>query len=114
MRGYLEDRGKPFWGLTAAILLVLIGFVEYTTGTEFSLTVFYLLPVGICVWFISSRFGLFMSIASACSTWLIADYSSGISDTSYTILVWNTLHPPGFIDRCFLPAVDHPQGIQGK
>jgi diguanylate cyclase (GGDEF)-like protein len=95
LRLFFESRSKAFWSVTGVFLLILIGFADHYSGFEVSVTLFYLLPIGICAWFVSGRMGLVISAASAL-TWLVADYSSGLTYSSNSIFIWNTLIRLGF------------------
>jgi hypothetical protein len=38
---FLDKRSKLFWTLVGIILVVLLGMIDYWTGTELSITLFY-------------------------------------------------------------------------
>jgi K+-sensing histidine kinase KdpD len=44
-------------------LLLLLGWIDYLTG-DYSLIVFYLIPVSLAAWFASKRSGLFLCVLS--------------------------------------------------
>ncbi len=52
-RTFLGKRGRFFWGTTAVILVALLGLLDYHTGFELSLTLFYLIPIFLVAWFTS-------------------------------------------------------------
>ncbi len=72
----------------AAVLIVIIGVLDYVTGTELSFSVFYLVPVALMAWFVSRRAGVMAACASAI-VWLLADLADGRAYTSATIPYWN-------------------------
>jgi diguanylate cyclase (GGDEF)-like protein len=92
---YLEKRSKLFWGVVGLILVVILGIVDYLTGVEFSITLFYLIPIFLVVWFTNENLGLVISAASAL-TWFLTDYSNGLSYSNIAVYVWNTLIRLGF------------------
>lgn len=61
-------RRQPRWSLfTSCILLVLfIGYIDFVTGYEISLFIFYALPILLAVWFLStSTFNSLSDVADA-------------------------------------------------
>ncbi len=65
---------QPRWLLIseALILVVLIGLVDFQTGYEVSLYVFYSIPILLVVWYAGRNAGLWISVFSAL-TWSTAD-----------------------------------------
>jgi PAS domain S-box-containing protein len=53
-------------------LVLLLGFVDYISGTEVSFALFYFLPIFITAWLAGRVAGIFIAI-SAGSAWLLAD-----------------------------------------
>lgn len=84
------------WLSAVAIGVVLIlGFVDYQTGFELSVSFFYLIPVTITAWAIDRSAGLRISVFSA-AVWLISNLLSGQVFSQPIIAVWNTLIRFGF------------------
>jgi len=92
---FLEKRSKPFWGAVGFILVIILGIVDYQTGVELSITLFYLIPIFLVAWFAGENLGLVISAASTI-TWFIAEYANGLVYSSIMIYVWNTLIRLGF------------------
>jgi diguanylate cyclase (GGDEF)-like protein len=92
---FLERRSKPFWGSVGIVLVVLLGMIDYLTGIEISITLFYLIPIFLVVWFADENLGLVISAASAI-TWFLTDYANGRFYSSIMIYVWNTMIRLGF------------------
>jgi len=92
---FLEKRSKLFWGIVGFILVVILGIVDYLTGIELSISLFYLIPIFLVVWFTNENLGLVISAASAI-TWFLTDYFNGLIYSNITIYVWNTLIRLGF------------------
>jgi len=84
----LEHRSRlVFVGVTCAIIGV-IGLVDYWTGHEISLSVFYLLGVALAVWFVGRRFGVLVSVFSI-AAWTAGDVANGARFANPLIPVWN-------------------------
>jgi len=75
---------RPFvFGLSIS-LIGLIGYLDYETGYEASLLLFYLLPVALAIWYGNVWFGLTFSILSVSAS-VISDVASGSPRVQY----WN-------------------------
>ncbi len=72
----------------AGLFLALIGALDYLTGSELSMSIFYLIPVVLLVQFVNRRAGTMMSIAAAV-VWMIAELASGRVYSSGVIPYWN-------------------------
>ena len=90
-------QGQPKWliNLIGLILVVLIGYLDYLTG-DYSILVFYLLPVSIVSWFSGRWHGAVTATAGGVAR-LVSDYSLDINPRH---LYWNS-----FEDTCFLLIV---------
>ena len=87
---YLDSRPrKVLYGLIA-ILLAAIGGIDYITGVEISIVVFYLLPVTLAAWFLGRWNGVGVSIIAAI-VWYLADLSSSPSYSAPIVPYWNAL-----------------------
>jgi diguanylate cyclase (GGDEF)-like protein len=95
LMAFLEKHSKLFWGAVGFILVAFLGIVDYLTGYELSITLFYLIPILLVVWFAGENLGLVISAASAI-TWFLADYTTGLIYSNRMIYVWNTLIRLGF------------------
>lgn len=63
---------RPTLGLSTFLALLLIWLVDYASGPQFSISIFYLLPIGLATWFLSRGAGLTTAIAAA-AAWLVND-----------------------------------------
>ena len=72
--------------LTIACLVLsgLIGYVDYLTGYEQSLLLFYFLPISLVAWFANFAFGVAI-VAFCVMVWVLADLASGIPALEF----WN-------------------------
>jgi len=91
----LEKHGRLFWGIVGGELVVVLGVIDYLTGYEISLSLFYLFPIVLVTWFVSRRLGVMFSILCAI-VWYFADALSGQTYSYPAIYLWNTLIRFGF------------------
>jgi diguanylate cyclase (GGDEF)-like protein len=68
--------------------VVLVGLIDYLTGYEASLSLFYLAPVSVASWYAGSRQGAAVALAS-CVSWMLADLAAGNQYSHVLIAVWN-------------------------
>jgi signal transduction histidine kinase len=70
--------------VTCLVFTGVIGFIDYLTGYERSLLLFYLVPISLAAWFGNLVFAI--AIALVCvAAWVFADLASGIPDLGF----WN-------------------------
>jgi diguanylate cyclase (GGDEF)-like protein len=86
----LEKASKGFWISVGFILLCIVAILDYLTGYELSFSLFYLIPIALFSWFISSWLGVLVSFISA-GLWLIVDIFAGVEYSHPAIYFWNTL-----------------------
>ncbi len=84
----LERRSRRFFVLVCLGVLGLVGAIDYLTGFEIFFSVFYLLGIGLAVWFVSRGFGLLLSILSV-AVWIMGDLAAGAHYSSPFIPIWN-------------------------
>ena len=80
---------------SAAILLVIIGVIDYITGEEIGLSIFYVIPVMLLAWYAGRAAGVITSFMAAI-TWYVADVTTGHFYTNAAIPVWNAAVRLGF------------------
>lgn len=90
LRERLSQWSRTSWVVVGFALTVLLGGIDYLTGTEFSFSIFYLIPISLLAWRVGKRAGIVISTVSAAS-WLAADVLSGRSYAHPTIPYWNTV-----------------------
>lgn len=81
--------------LVAACGVVLVGVLDYLTGYEFSVSVFYLGPVALATWYVGRRPGIAIAVMS-CVSWYVADIAAGNPYSHPAFPVWNALVRLGF------------------
>ena len=93
---------KRFLIFSVCLLMLLgLGWLDYVSGYELNLFIFYSLPVGIAAWHLGRWPGVMMSVASAL-TWWLADRSAGQKYSSDFVLYWNTaIHIGCFLINAF-------------
>jgi signal transduction histidine kinase len=75
-------------GVTA--LLLLITWIDWISGYEFELFVFYFVPVGIAAWFLGRGWGLAFAVASGVG-WYFADRMALHPYSNQLFVYWETL-----------------------
>jgi signal transduction histidine kinase len=69
--------------IACLILAAIIGYIDYATGYEHSMLLFYFLPISLAAWS-SFAFGMIMVVVCV-TTWVVADIESGIPALGF----WN-------------------------
>ena len=70
------------------LLTMVIGYVDYVTGYELRMELFYLLPISYITWFVGQRIGILFSLLSII-TIVYSDIMAGKKFTSFTVELWN-------------------------
>ena len=84
------------WILAIAIGTVsILGVIDYFTGSEFSLSLFYLVPITIVAWARNKNTGLAFSVLCA-TVWLTTNLLAGQIFSNIFVGVWNTMIRFGF------------------
>jgi diguanylate cyclase (GGDEF)-like protein len=87
---YLGGQSKTFLITLSLVIVLVLGVIDYQTGEEISVAVFYLVPVALVTWFVGKRAGVFISGLSGV-TWFIADWTAGHIYSHPLILYWNAI-----------------------
>jgi hypothetical protein len=85
----LQPLGPWGIGITALLLIVLLGFIDVVTGPEISFSIFYVLPVSLATWYVGFALGSGVALVSA-ATWLAADLGAGAIYSSPITPYWNS------------------------
>jgi len=67
-----------------------VGIIDYVSGTELSISIFYLLPISLVTWFISRKTGVTLSIVGVI-IWHVVDFAAGHVYSHPAISYWNSL-----------------------
>ena len=92
---YLAKKPIPFLWTIALLLNLIIGVIDYLTGYEIGMEVFYLMPIGLLSWLVSRSAGITMSVIST-ATLMTANYLAGKVIANYFIYSWNIFVHVGF------------------
>lgn len=84
----LENRSRIALIAIAFLIVAVIGAVDYLTGFETSFSIFYLLPIGLAIWFVGRGFAIFTSILSVVVS-LAGDLARGAHFSSPFVPAWN-------------------------
>ena len=60
----VENRSPLFWTIMGFTAVGLLGLIDYATGNELTLSLFYLIPIVLVTWVVDRKTGLFMSFIS--------------------------------------------------
>jgi diguanylate cyclase (GGDEF)-like protein len=74
----------------AALLIFLIGVLDYLVGSEINLSIFYVIPLSGVAWY-SGRRSAYIVCAIALTVWFIADYVNFPTYSHWLIRYWNAL-----------------------
>lgn len=81
--------------LVITVLIIAVFIADATSGTEISLSIFYLIPIGLATWAYGRTPGLALSLLCAI-LWLIGEMAAGKVYTNSLIPFWNMLVRLGF------------------
>ena len=91
----LDRLSKTSVYLIAYLVVISIGFLDYKTGVEISLSFFYLLPIAIVVWQNGKKPGIFISLISTV-IWFASNKLAGQEYSNILIFYWNAAVRAGF------------------
>jgi signal transduction histidine kinase len=91
----LNRQSKPFLTISGIILVLLVGVVDYITGAELSISIFYMVPISLSVCIINRSVGVFLSGLSS-GVGLITDLVAGHTYSHPIIVYWNNAMQFGF------------------
>jgi len=90
------DRPSRAWIVALATCgVAIVGVIDYFTGYELSLSLFYLGPVALAAWYGGRGIGAGIAIVS-CAVWYTAELATGAQYSHPAIPVWNALVRLGF------------------
>ncbi len=94
---------RPKWQMLCfgLVLIPLLGLIDYLTG-DFSLTIFYLVPVFAGAWFVNKWAGFAFSIISGLAIIAARHFHPVISSNPSAMYVWNTS-----MEVCFLLIMNY-------
>jgi signal transduction histidine kinase len=83
-----ETWTKPSLVALCLGIVLAVGFLDYLTGYEIFVFIFYLFAVFLAVWFVGGYFGVLISALSVMA-WISSDIAAGQHFSSYFVPVWN-------------------------
>jgi len=98
---YISNQSKPFCIAFCLAILFLMGIVDYITGEEISLSVFYLIPVSLATWRTGRWIGILFCFFAAL-VWFFTDFMTGHIYSHFIIPYWNA-----FERLCFFLIVSY-------
>jgi serine phosphatase RsbU (regulator of sigma subunit) len=87
---WIERMPKYVLFITSLLFVILLGFLDYISGTDISFYIFYVIPVLFIVWFAGKKYGFIICIFCFASWYVDTFYNRGV-ELSYMILFWNIL-----------------------
>ena len=85
-----ETKSPLFWTVAGITIIGLLGILDYTTGNELTISLFYLIPIVLVTWAVDRETGLFMSFISGL-TLLGAEIAAGQTYSHPLFYLLNTL-----------------------
>jgi predicted membrane protein len=83
-----KERSRILFILLGLVLVFAIGYFDVVTGPEYSVCLFYLIPIVLITWYTNRWIGAIISIASA-TIIFIADTMTGSGYSKWIIPYWN-------------------------
>ena len=96
LTSFLERRSRHFVVSAALLLVSLLGVLDYLNGPDFSLLIFYVVPVFVAAWYAGRGAGLLTCAASGLA-WLFVAYATSHHFSHPLIAYWNAAVRLGFI-----------------
>jgi signal transduction histidine kinase len=75
--------------------VVVVGLVDYATGSEIQFALFYLVAVALAAWGVGRRYAVLISALSL-GAWLLSDYAAGVRFPRPFVSAWNAAIILGF------------------
>ncbi len=85
---FLEKQSRTTILVLGSLLIAVLGALDYMTGPDLSLFIFYLVPVSLATWFAGPATGIGLSVLSA-AAWSLADILSQHTGRHAAVPYWN-------------------------
>ena len=95
----IESLPKYLIFLFSLLTVIVLGFFDYITGTDFSFYLFYVLPVLFAVWFAGKSYGFFITLVCFAAWYFDAFYHRAL-EIDYWLIFWNM-----FVELAFFVIV---------
>lgn len=111
---FLNRQPGYFHIIAGAVLVVLLGVVDYLTGPDLSFLIFYLIPVSLAAWFGGRRAGVLTALTGAV-TWFLADVATRFPYVHFLIPSWNVIEKLGvFLIVAYIVSATKTAGDREK
>jgi signal transduction histidine kinase len=87
---FLRSQSKAYLLMVMLGCLLVVGFLDYITGYEVSLFIFYAVPIVFAVWFLDRKWTALIVLMSAV-VWWWADWKSGHRYSADWLEIWETI-----------------------
>lgn len=95
LSNYFENKSKPFLITVNIALLLCIGLLDYATGYEIGISLFYLIPIGFAAWF-GGRYPSIIISSLSVLTMAATDFLAGKAYNHFFVEFWDLLMHLGF------------------
>jgi diguanylate cyclase (GGDEF)-like protein len=85
---FFLQQDKPAALYAALLLVALIGYLDYATGFEISLSFLYLVPIALATWYVNTRIGYIVTSVSVL-TFIFSNWAAGEAYSQEIIRYWN-------------------------
>ena len=108
IKDLLDRSSKEFITAIGLLFVLVLWIVDYQTGPNISLIMFYVMPVILVTWYVGTRGGVFISIMAAIA-WFVADTMAPPPYEHPVIPFWNVTEKFGFflLVTFFLSTLKH-------
>jgi hypothetical protein len=86
---------RPLIALLSLLIVCVIGIADFGTGPGLSLSIFFLIPIAVTVWWCRFWQGVLVAVASAVA-WFLADTAFDGFSSHYALPYWNGAARLGF------------------
>ena len=93
---FMECRSRPFVVIASLLLVTLLGALDLLNGRDFSLLIFYVVPVFIAAWYAGRGAG-FVACAASGLAWFTVAHLTSEHYSNPLIAYWNAFVRLGFI-----------------
>ncbi|MBN2257390.1 MAG: diguanylate cyclase [Anaerolineaceae bacterium] len=86
----LQNLDKRLLFVIVFMIILGFGYLDYLTGFEYCVSIFYLFPIALAAWFLGRRSALFMSSLSGAALY-VSNYFAGQNYSQIHIGYWNAI-----------------------
>lgn len=85
---FFSQKSRLTLTIIGFLLLALVGGIDFVTGNQYSVAVFYLIPIGFITWF-AGRIPGFLAAFAGALVWLFDEYTAVSTTVHPTVPFWN-------------------------